>query len=313
MIFENIYKVFSLAGKSGLRVLLLLSAHALAAQSARFELYPDSILIGQRSMVTIELELRGDPEVIWPPLTGSLARNIEVVSFGSIDTVMAGNGLITLRQQLEITSFEPGFHAIPPLIFTLVNNSDSLVVESEPHLLIVQGVDVPQEATPYDIKPIFRMPVSLAEILRIVLPAMLILGTLAGITFWLKRYFKRKPPVESIWEKAEIPAHVAAISSLEGLKNKNLWQNGKHKQYHSELTFIIRMYIEKRFGLHALEMTSGEIISRFPEFLDESGLLSSVSFILETGDLVKFAKYIPKVHENEDCMAKALDFVWRTV
>lgn len=310
---ENIFQVLSKQGLFGIWVALVLSSHGLAGQGITINLYPDSILIGQRSSVTIQLDLSAGTQLIWPQINDSLARNIEVVHFGSIDTTDIGSNQLSIRQQLEITSFESGFHAIPPLLFTLVNNGDSLFIESEPLLLQVQGVDVPQEATPYDIKPILRMPVGLAEVLRILIPALLLGGVIALLILWLRKILKKKPVKESVWENPEIPAHVAAISSLEGLKSKNLWQNGKHKLYHSELTFILRMYLEKRFGLQALEMTSGEIISNFPKYMNDTGLLSSIKSILETGDLVKFAKFIPADHENEDCMARALDFVWRTV
>jgi len=309
----NFFKALSKPALFGFGVFLVLSSHGLAGQNIRVQLYPDSILIGQRATVSIQWDLPSGSEGLWPPINDSLARNVEVVHFGSIDTVEAGNNLLSIRQKLEITSFESGFHAIPPLIFTLVTNGDSLQIESEPLLLQVLGVEVPQEASPYDIKPILRMPVGLAEVLRILIPALLLAGAITLVILWLKKVLKKKPTRESIWENAEIPAHIAAISSLEELKSKNLWQNGKHKQYHSELTFILRMYLEKRFGLHALEMTSGEIISQFPVYTNEEGLLPAISAILETGDLVKFAKYLPGDHENEDCMARALDFVWRTI
>jgi len=307
------FQVHSKPGLLIIWVVLVLSSHGLAGQGITMNLYPDSILIGQRSSVTIQLDLPVGTQVIWPTIYDSLARNIEVVHFGNIDTTYIGSNQLSISQQLEVTSFEAGFHAIPPLLFMLVNNGDSLLIESEPLLLQVQGVEVPQEATPYDIKPIFRMPVGLLEVLRILIPALLLGGAIALLILWLRKILKKKPVKESVWDNPEIPAHVAAISSLEGLKSKNLWQNGKHKLYHIELTFILRMYLEKRFGLLALEMTSGEIISHFPEYIHDTGLLTSIKVILETGDLVKFAKFIPDDHENEDCLARALEFVWRTV
>jgi len=95
------------------------------------------------------------------------------------------------------------------------------------------------------------------------------------------------------------------------LKNKKLWENGKVKLYHSELTYIVRMFLEKRFGLLALEMTSGEILKAVEPHLKGEDMTDSLKVIFELADLVKFAKFSPEPQQNEKCMELALDFVKR--
>ncbi len=297
-----------------LLVLLSVQAGFVSASSpqVRVRLEPDSILIGQRASFFIELDAPTQSIVNWPTFSDSLAQQIEVISFGRIDTLSADEQQYTLGQQLLISAWEPGFIAIAPAPFLLVENGDTIRVESEPILLQVQAPELAEDAVPYDIKPIFKVPVSLAEMLP-----WLLAGVLLGMAFWLLwRYLKKsktRPDGESIWEKPEIPAHIAAISSLESLKNKKLWQNGKVKLYHSELTFILRMYLEKRFGIIALEMTSAEIFQAVPVHLKEEEQIEWIRFILDLADLVKFARYQPEPQQNEECMDLALDFVKRNI
>jgi len=278
----------------------------------RVRLEPDSILIGQRAGFFIELDAPIHSTVHWPAFSDSLAQQIEVVSFGRIDTLSTDGQQYTLGQQLLITAWKPGFIAIAPAPFMLAGNGDTLLLESEPILLQVKAPELAENATPYDIKPILKVPITPAEVFPWLLASVLL--ALAGWLIW--RYLnkrKAKPAAESIWEKPEIPAHIAAISSLESLKNKKLWQNGKVKLYHSELTFILRMYLEKRFGIIALEMTSAEIFQAVLAHLKEEEQIEWLRYILELADLVKFARYQPQPQQNEECMDLALEFVKRNI
>jgi len=283
------------------------------AQQARVKLEPDSIMIGQRAKLTIEVDAPRGSIVLPPALSDTLSDKIELLSFGKLDTISSDKETITIRQEMAVTAWSPGFIVIPPLPFIMISASDTIKVDSEPCLLQVQGVDIAENDAPFDIKPIFRMPVSLAEILVWWIPISLFLGLVIGFILWYLKRRKYKPAAESIWEKPEIPAYIAAISSLEGLKNKKLWQNGKVKLYYSELTFILRMYLEKRFGIIALEMTSTEILQVLPLQLKDEELTESLKYILEVADLVKFAKFEPQPQQNDECLEMALDFVKRTI
>lgn len=291
---------------------LLGHVFSLNAQQVRVKLEPDSIQIGQRATFLIEVDAPVRSIVHWSEFTDSIAGQIEILSFGRVDTLFRDSEKFTLGQQLKITSWEPGFIAIAPAPFLMVVNGDTSLVESEPLLLHVQAPELAEDATPFDIKPIFKVPVTLAEILPWLL--IVIFAVIAG--WMIRRYLRKRkqaPAKESIWEKPDIPAHIAAISSLESLKNKKLWQNGWVKLYHSELTFILRMYLEKRFGLIALEMTSAEILQAIPGHVEEEEQIESLRYILDLADLVKFAKFNPEPQQNEECMELAFDFVKRNI
>jgi hypothetical protein len=104
--------------------------------------------------------------------------------------------------------------------------------------------------------------------------------------------------------------HEWALMELEKLRVKKLWQAGKIKDYHTEITDILRKYIEDRFHLMAMESTTAEILEdienktlvlkEYREILDKT---------LSMADLVKFAKYLPLPEEHEKSMDYAIDFI----
>ena len=78
-----------------------------------------------------------------------------------------------------------------------------------------------------------------------------------------------------------------------------LWQNNKIKEYYSELTEIVRGYIERELKVPALERTTDEIIETLTDFKSSQSITTSKETIkklkelLEESDLVKFAKSKP--------------------
>ncbi len=62
------------------------------------------------------------------------------------------------------------------------------------------------------------------------------------------------------FEKPKVPPYKTAIEQLEELRHKKLWQNGHVKAYYSEMTDIVRVYIENQFDVQAVEMTTDEIL-----------------------------------------------------
>ena len=91
-----------------------------------------------------------------------------------------------------------------------------------------------------------------------------------------------------------------------------MWQNNKHKLYYSLLTEILRTYIDGRWGVSAMEMTSDEIIAamRSVELPDKARM--DLTAILRDADLVKFAKFAPEAEQNENDYQKAYYFVEET-
>src|SRR5476651_1196295 len=112
--------------------------------------------------------------------------------------------------------------------------------------------------------------------------------------------------------KPFIPPDVEAINQLNALREQKLWQKDQIKEYHSELTEVIRQYLEKRYGIKAHEQTSDEIFAalRYMDIEDDSR--NQLRQILLLADLAKFAKQKPLPAENEQSMENAIAFVMHT-
>jgi hypothetical protein len=106
---------------------------------------------------------------------------------------------------------------------------------------------------------------------------------------------------------------VIALRELDGLAELKLWQQGEFKHYYTRLTEIIRQYMERRYGIPAMEMTSREIHQAWATSgEDREDLAGNLDLLLNLADLVKFAKEKPVASDNEENLERAYDFVHKT-
>ena len=143
--------------------------------------------------------------------------------------------------------------------------------------------------------------------------AMIVIGTLNGLPFYY--YFKRKKEGKALLprrQKPPRPAHEIALEALQKLAESDLLASGQIKQYYIELSEIIRIYIENRFYIVSLEMTTGQLLGEMElENLDPDYIKNVETFLVKC-DLVKFAKYIPGDKEHKATTQLAYDFVEKT-
>lgn len=274
-------------------------------------LRPQEVLIGQPADLQITVSVPADGLLIWPGKEALEAQKIEILRFGMIDTLEQIDDKITLQQTNRITAWEEGYIPIPALEFSYITETDTIIFESKAALFEVKGVEVDMLEGYRDIKPLFGFPRTFREFLPYILLTVGVLLIVLLLILFLKR---RKKPAEepTIWEKPEVPAHIAAISSLETLRRKELWQRGEIKAFHSELTTILRKYLYKRYQLDAIEMTTGEILKFLPNHIEEKELINKFKLIFELADMVKFAKFKPEGEAHEQMLEKALEFVKKT-
>ena len=159
-----------------------------------------------------------------------------------------------------------------------------------------------------------NLPFIFAEIRDYAIYGVIALIILSLVVWYIVWYMRNKWQGRSRDVKPEpkLPPHVIAIKALDELQNRKLWQNGKHKLYYSTLTEILRLYIEGRWSVGALEMTSDEIISALRDVDIKHDSRSNLIAILRTADMVKFAKALPEAEENEQLFTYAYYFVENT-
>ena len=251
----------------------------------------NTILIGEQINLTITNSIASTE--IWPVYEKSIIKGIEIIKAGEIDTINN-----SISQQFTITAWDSGSYYIPPISFS--KNS-----QAEGVLLNVKTLILEEDAELKDIKQPIKEPIGWSDIW----PWLLAMLVTTIIIYLIKRYvFTKKEKNFNIAPKIIIPADIIAIKQLEKLENSKIWQSGNIKEYHSELSQIIRRYTENRFNFIALEITTDEIIQEMQSKLN-SEQLSNIKKILVRSDLAKFAKSKPTDKENIESMILAKEFV----
>lgn len=299
-------------------LLLIISFSAgLKAQqiSASVSLDTTAMLIGDHLGMTLKMSAPSDAKVFWPAIPDTILGNIVVIGRGEIDTLLsADKKQMTLTQPFRLTCFDSGFYTIPPIPFKYRVPPDTTLLEVTSSLAMLSVHTIAVDTTKA-IKPIFgpvRVPVTFMEILPWILYGLAAVLIIAFIVWYLIRRKKNKPLLTFI-PKTVLTPWEKALQQLELLKTKKLWQSGKFKDYHTELTDILRVYIEEKYKVSAMEQTTSEILESLeghPEF--PSSNRTRLQSILVQADLVKFAKAIPVATENEVSMTEAIAFVRET-
>ncbi len=306
---RNTWKVFCMG------MLALLPAISLAqTPSARASLDTAEILIGQQVHVKLQLDIVRGTAVRWPVFTDTLAAGVEVIWVSAVDTLATSDAsMLNLVQQIRITSFDSGFHQIPPLPFFSDRGAepgDLLAVTNE-LFLRVNTVPVDTTLAIKDIKGIMALPLTFWEVFRWILAGLVLLIIALGV--WYYFYRKRKNrPLLLIPSRPALPPHLAALEALEKLRVEKLWQAGLIKEYHTRLTDIVRTYLEQRYHLPAMEMTTWEIMEGMVHHRLEGNAGENLASVLQLADLVKFAKEQPLPTQHEISLHMAVDFVNQT-
>lgn len=277
--------------------------------------YTDSrkIVIGDQIKLWLEVRPASPKDDIrWPLLQDSLI-GLEIVEKGKIDTIRNAD-TFALRQRLLVTGFDSGNYYIPSFTFRVTANgtTDTLRTDSIPIQVQTIPVDTTKAFKP--IKEIVAVKWSIWDYWKIMLAALLLIGF--GIFVWIYFYKNRKTKVPVNKKLPPEKAHEKALRLLNELKEKQLWEQGRSKEYFSELSDIVRIYLEERFGITAMEQTTDELLVMLKKQNDAKAelrkLRPELKLILRTADLAKFAKASPLPHEHSACMAAAVEVVQRT-
>jgi hypothetical protein len=272
------------------------------------------IFIGDQVHYTITILRPSDLPVSIKKLRDTLCKNIEIVSGPVGDSMQMPDKRLKITRRYLITSFDSGFYQVPPVFAEIKDAAGIKRFYSDYSPLRVMRVKIaPADTTAkiFDIIKPYKAPVTLSELLPwiiiSVIAAMLVWGAIIVI-----RKFRKKRRVDEPVINPD-PAHIIAFRELEKLKEEQLWQKGELKYYYTRLTEILRHYLENRYGVCSLEMTTSETL----EALIKTGFKKDESFatlkaILNGSDLVKFAKYKPEPAENDEHFDNSWKFVDKT-
>ena len=293
--------------------LLIVASLGGFAQNATVKAVLDSqqILIGDQINLDLSVEFTHDTPITWPAFKDTITGQIEIVQSSIPDTIKKETGETIIHQRLVITSFDTGVIVLPPITF-IFNNDSSQTLSTEELTILVSDVAVEMEEEIKDIKEPYDVPFNWKKWLLYGLIILLVLGLIVAAILLIRKR-RRKPEELLARPKPKRPAHEIALEKLEELRQKKLWQNDQTKQFYIELSDITREYIEFRFDVLALEMTTDETIWALKREGLEELKMAPLKRLLQMSDLAKFAKYKPVSNENEQCFDIARMFVNSTL
>jgi len=132
---------------------------------------------------------------------------------------------------------------------------------------------------------------------------------IAAIVIWFARRRKEEAQQESSEEIDDRPPWVIAEERLKELRASGLLDKGEFKQFYLQLTEILRWFIEKRYGVDALDRTTYELRTELKAISLDSEQYDMLFKLFDSADLVKFAKFIPSVSQSETDFQHGWQFV----
>jgi len=251
-----------------------------------------NIKIGEQIIYKIEVEANPDNLVVFPE--GQTFMPLEMVDSYPIDTIK-NKDKYNLIKKYGLTQFDSGSYTIPRQKIIISDKTfftDSLKVEVNTIVVdtLKQGL--------YDIKPIIEVKEMGSDWWKYLLYILLALAIVGGLLYW---FIWRKKPLTEDEQIALLPPYDRAKLALKKLDESNYLENEAIKDYYSELTFIIRRYLDEKVYDRALESTTDELINRL-NLLKEANQIEiskedirNLENILKRADLVKFAKSAPDI------------------
>lgn len=278
----------------------------------RAEVDKSVITIGDRILYTLTVEHKKGIHIEQPGPGANLGQ-FEIKDYSISPKVEQGD---FVRQKFEysISVFDTGRFVIPPFPVAFASSDTSKnyqIIQSEPIEITVNSVLTAEDSDIKDIKPPELIPFNYRK--WILLGAGMLLLVIAAILgIYILRQRKKGLP---IFRKEVIrPAHEIALEQLASLENslKPRIETGEYKAFYSELSNILRKYLENRFFIQAMEETTVEIKESLEEIEVEIPLQESALAVLQFSDMVKFAKFKPSVEDTEKLISSARQFIEAT-
>ncbi|WP_396022298.1 hypothetical protein [Cerina litoralis] len=250
-----------------------------------------NIKIGEQIHFTVFVDVDSTAHVIFPE--GQTFSPLEMVEALKTDTLKKLDK-VSLQKIYALTQFDSGAYTLP---------RQRILINDKPYFtdsvqIAVASVHVDTLAQKmYDIKGLMEVQKSHKDLWKTLLWVLLGLLVVGGLLYWF--VFRKKPMTEAEKE-ALLPPYDRAMLELKRLESSKYLIQSEYKEYYSELTDIVRSYLEEDVHISAMESTTDQLIDKI-ELLKDAGELKLDSDtihqfkrILETADLVKFAKSRPE-------------------
>jgi len=289
-------------------LVLMLVTLGLQAQVSS-EVDTTQIVIGEQIRFQIAVETDSTNLVVFPE--GQTFMPLELVESLEVDSIRKAEKIRLLKTYL-LTQFDSGSYTLP---------RQKVLIQEQPFytdsvLVAVAGVavDTTKQGL-YDIKPLIETDKSSGDFWKVLLIILSLLALAALAIYW---FVWRKKPLTEEEEIALMAPYDQAKYALNKLEESKYLINSEIKEFYSELTFIIRKYLDEKVYDRSMESTTDELIARL-QLLKEGNqiplkkdTIKNIESILKRADLVKFAKSEPDIalaEMDKATVAKEIDEV----
>ena len=265
-------------------------------------------IVGDYINYSIELEYPKSYNVVLPMVKDSI-DNLVFIKNGKVDSKEKDNYIFETRHFI-FSKYDSMDVTIPSFYIPYtVDGGEPQFAFVNPVDIVVRTIEVSKQADIQDVKAPKRIPL---DWLLISIIALLVLCLIVGAYFGYRYYLKKKSGKVVEQKEIVIPPFEKAITKLKELEEKKLWQEGFVKEYHSEVTGIVRDYFEDKFHFNSLEMTTKETIENLKSKQVNKKVIANTEEFLANADMVKFAKFQPMPTVNQVMMEEAYSIVKET-
>lgn len=278
---------------TALALALAATAAMPAAAQVKITASIDSTVVEMGSRATITLDVVDQSHkgaVVDLPENGTEADAFDFIEV-KCDTTKAG-----YKFDLLVQAWYPGVLTFAPFRYAL----DGDTAESDLLTLKVLPVPIDSNQTLNPMEGVVNPPRAWYDYIPEWLPWLLLgvlVAALIGVGVYLYMLY-RKTGTIIVHRPKPIDPYAEAMAALGRLRTRRLAENGKEKEYYTTLIDILRRYLDLRFGINAMEMSSTQILASLRNNPETRGDQPRIRQILEIADFVKFAKVRPMPDDN---------------
>ncbi len=259
----------------------------------------DSITVGERLHVRYIVDYSDSLEML--PLTELDTGSCRLLSIRWDEEKLGGRRRRIAKITLLTLDLEEAYLPGARLRF-LTPSGDTLIAVAKDAWVAVRSL----AGAGGDLKPLKDPWTAPADYLFYILAACLVVLLAVGLYLWLRR---RRHRVIAETPKPELPPDFVALQELNRIERMKLLEQGEFKRHYTLVTEVIRRYLEKRFGIDAMDRTTSEILS---DLWRDGKPVDGLEELLREADLVKFAKFIPGIEAGKRNLEAARRLVVQT-
>ena len=286
---------------------------SLAVQDVRVRATTDleRVTVGDHVTLTVTVEHDSATGVVWPESVQALG-DFEVREFRVLADSAVGSGIVS-SAQFVLAAYELGELEVPPVEVEVTDSAggEAQSFSTRAATVAVESVGREDQADIRDIRGPLEIPrnwlVPAAWVLLVLAAA--VLGYLAY------RRYRRRPAPDAAAPAPSVPArpaHEVAYEALARLEASGILDRGEIKRFFIEVSHIVRVYLDQRYGIDAREMTSHDIMDELRQLELDEFEFDLFGDFFRRSDLVKFAKHRPDAASSGTMIPLARTLVDRT-